>query len=230
MEKTKNLAIIPARGGSKGLKDKNIRILNGKHLMGYSIEAAMKSGIFDCVHISTDSVEYARIAKEYGADVSFIRPAELSGDTVDTWDVVRYVVDNFKALGECFHRITLLQPTSPLRTAQDIQKAYMLFDEKHAESVISVCEVGHSPRFMGTLDESLSMEGFVDLSKNIQRQEQKKYYRLNGAIYMFNVSILNNLQQLYGERSFAYIMPNERSVDIDTIEDFIYADLLLSKL
>lgn len=227
MARVKNLAVIPARSGSKGLKDKNIRRLNGKHLMGYSIEAAIESGIFDCVHISTDSQLYGEIGKLYGADVSFLRTKELSGDTADTWEVVRYVVESFRKTGMVFDRITVLQPTSPLRIAEDIKKAYMLFEEKHAKSVVSVCEAEHSPIFMKTLSGDLSMEGFVDLSKNVQRQEQKTFYRLNGAIYMFEVSVLDNIQEIYGKQSYAYVMPAERSVDIDIIQDFNYAEYLL---
>ncbi len=227
LERVSNLAIIPARSGSKGLKDKNIRLLNGKHLIGYSIEAAVKSEIFDCVHVSTDCSEYGEIGKKYGADVSFLRTEELSTDTADTWEVVRYVVNTFRRRGKVFDRVTILQPTSPLRTGEDIRNAYNLFEEKKAESVVSVCEVNHSPRFMKTLGEDLSMEGFVDLSKNVRRQEQEKYYRLNGAIYMFDISVLEDIQRLYGRKSYAFIMPEERSVDIDTIQDFCYAEFLL---
>ena len=227
MEGIRNLAVIPARSGSKGLKDKNIRKLNGKHLIGYSIEAAIRSGLFDCVHVSTDSSEYGEIAMQYGADVSFPRTEELSADTADTWDVARYVLNTFRKLGKDFDRITVLQPTSPLRTGEDIRNAYKLFEEKDAESVVSVCEVSHSPILMKPLGRELSMEGFIDLSKDVRRQEQEKYYRLNGAIYMFHVSVLDDIQKLYGKKSFAFVMPEDRSVDIDTIQDFCYAEFLL---
>lgn len=229
MERVKNLAVIPARSGSKGLKDKNIKLLNGKHLIGYSIEAAIKSGIFDCVHISTDNKEYAEIGKSYGADASFLRSKKLSTDTADTWDVVRYVSNNFQALGKIFDTITVLQPTSPLRTAEDIKNAYVLFKKKHAKSVISVCRAEHNPRFMKTLGRDLSMEGFVDLSRNVQRQKQEICYFINGAIYMLEVSVLDNISELYGKQSYAYIMPTERSVDIDTIQDFKYTEYLLQQ-
>jgi len=227
MERIKNLAIIPARSGSKGLKDKNIRQLNGKPLIGYSIEAAIKSEIFDCVHVSTDSNKYGEIAKQYGADVSFLRTERLSTDTADTWDVARYVINTFRSLGKDFDRITVLQPTSPLRTEEDIRNAYKLFEEKDAESIISVCEVNHSPILMKPLGKELSMEGFIDLSKSVCRQDQEKYYRLNGAIYMFHISVLDDIQKLYGKKSFAFVMPENRSVDIDTMQDFCYAEFLL---
>ncbi len=228
MEGIKHLAVIPSRSGSKGVENKNIRLLNGRHLMGYSIEAALSSGIFDCVHVSTDCLEYGEIAKQYGADATFLRTRELSDDTADTWDVIRYVTKRFESLGRLFDRVTVLQPTSPLRNAQDIKNAFTLFEEKQAESVISVCEAEHSPRFMKRLGKTLSMEGFVDLNKQVQRQAQEKYYRLNGAIYMIDIAVLENMQALYGKRSYAYIMPKERSVDIDTIQDFEYAEFLLN--
>lgn len=227
MERIGNLAIIPARSGSKGLKDKNIKLLNGKHLIGYSIEAALESDIFDCVHVSTDSPEYGEIAKLYGADVSFLRPENLSSDTADTWDVVRYVVNYFQGLGQSFQYVTVLQPTSPLRSPEDIKNAYKLLEKKHASSIVSVCEVEHSPQFMKPLNEELSMKDFIDLTKAVRRQDQQKYYRLNGAIYIFHVSVLDNIQELYGDESYAYVMPRERSVDIDTIQDFAYAEHLL---
>lgn len=227
MERINNLAIIPARSGSKGLVDKNIRKLDGKHLMGYSIEAAINSGIFDCVHVSTDDAGYAEVAKSYGADISFRRPKNLSSDTSDTWDAVRYIVNCFRESGRNFDMITLLQPTSPLRSAQDIKDAYMLFKDKDAESVVSVCEAEHSPRFTKILGKDLSMEGFVDFSNDVRRQTQGKYYHLNGAIYMLSIHVLDDIQRLYGKRSYAYVMPRERSVDIDILQDFEYAEFLL---
>lgn len=126
----KHIAIIPARSGSKGLKDKNIKLLAGKPMVAYTIEAAKQSGIFDCVHVSTDSDEYARIAREYGADVPFLRSDELSSDTAGSWDVVRWTMAQYAKLGQVFDCVTLLQPTSPLRTDEDIQNAYRLLQEK----------------------------------------------------------------------------------------------------
>lgn len=228
MEKIKNLAIIPARSGSKGLKDKNVKKLNGKHLMGYSIEAALGAGVFDCVHVSTDSEEYRKVAMQYDADVSFLRSEKLSADEADTWDVVRYIAETFESMGQVFNRIMLLQPTSPLRTSEDIRNAYRLFEERKALSVISVCVADHSPLFMKPLNQEMSMNGFVQLNRSVRRQEQENFYRLNGAIYMIDRSVLDNINELYGRRSYAYVMPRERSVDIDTADDFAYAEFLLS--
>ena len=130
-------------------------------------------------------------------------------------------------MGQSFQMVTLLQPTSPLRMSEDIRNTYRLFQEKHARSVISVCEAEHSPVFMKPLGSGYSMQGFIRLNQNVRRQEQETYYRLNGAIYMMDRYVLDDIQELYGKRSYAYIMPRERSVDIDTEEDFCYAEFLM---
>ncbi len=224
----RNIAIIPARSGSKGLKDKNIKELCGKPLMAYSIEAAINSGIFDCVHVSTDSEKYADIAKQYGADVPFLRSEEYSTDTASTWDTGSYVIEKYLSCGQKFDMVTVLQPTSPLRTSEDICNAYNLFCEKRALSVVSVGEMEHSPLLSNILDESLSLNGFIDMDKVGGRQDMPTYYRINGAIYMMEVQVLDDINNLYGEHSFAYIMPPERSIDIDSLMDFKVAEVILS--
>ena len=136
----KNIAIIPARSGSKGLKDKNIKPLMGKPLLAYSIEAAMQSNMFDTVMVSTDSETYAKIARKYGAEVPFLRSAETSSDTASSWDAVAEVLNGYAAIDRCFDTFMLLQPTSPLRTAGDIVGAYRTMEEKDANTVVSLCE------------------------------------------------------------------------------------------
>ena len=137
----KNIAIIPARSGSKGLKDKNIRLLNGKPLLAYTIEAALKSKCYDTVMVSTDSKKYAKIAMEYGAEVPFLRGDENSKDNASPWEVVKEVLLKYKELGKEFDTFTLLQPTSPLRNAKDIKNAYAELKEKNANAVVSMCEL-----------------------------------------------------------------------------------------
>ena len=160
-EPLKHIAVIPARSGSKGLKDKNIKPLNGKPLMAYSIEAALESGLFDCVHVSTDNPEYAGTARRYGAEVPFLRSPELSSDTATTWDAMRYVLEEYRKLGKEFDTLAVLQPTSPLRTSQDIRAAYRILEEKQADSVVGVCEVEHSPLWSNTLPEDGCLKGFI---------------------------------------------------------------------
>lgn len=222
----KNIAIIPARSGSKGVKDKNIRTLCGRPLMAYTIEAALKSCMFDEVMVSTDSEKYAEIAKQYGAAVPFLRSEKTASDTADSWDMVDEVLNCYKTLGKEFDTFCLLQPTSPLRTSEDIIAAYSLYKEKADFAVVSVCEAEHSPLWCGHLPESHELVNFVDNEKLNQRQAGEKFFRLNGAIYIVKVSAFKNNRDFYHKGSFAYIMSQEKSVDIDTEIDFKLAEQL----
>lgn len=225
-----HLAIIPARSGSKGLKDKNVKRLSGKHMIGYTIEAALQSTIFDEVHVSTDSESYAKIAISYGAKVPFLRPDNLGTDATTTMDVVKYVLETYEDNGVDFDVITILQPTSPLRTYLDIREAYHMFVEKKAESIVSVCEVEHSPLWANTLKSDNSLYNFI--SKDVQntpRQLLETYYRLNGAIYMMMTKLVSQNHSLYGEQSFAFVMDRDNSIDVDTEIDFKIAELLMTE-
>lgn len=227
--KDKILAIIPARSGSKGLVDKNIKELDGKPLMAYTIEAAIKSKIFNTIFVSTDSLRYSEIAKNYGAEVPFIREKKLSEDNSKISDTIIDILEKYEKLGKSFDYFMLLQPTSPLRDEIEIIKAYRILKEKKANSVISVCEVDHSPLWMNTLEQDLCMDKFINvLNKN--RQELKKYFRINGAIYLSKVDYYKKYKNFYDNMSFAHIMPKEKSVDIDTILDFRFAEFLIKYL
>ncbi len=223
----KSIAIIPARSGSKGLPDKNIKEMNGIPLMGYTIDAALKSGCFDEVFISTDSEKYAEIASGLGADVPFLRSDENANDKSSSWDVVKEVLKKFDERGTSFDTFCLLQPTSPLRNAEDIKAAYRLFNEKNAKFVVSVCETEHPISWCGEIGESLSMDGFIDKESMGQRQSRAKTYRLNGALYIADVSEFYKDTFLYREGCYAYVMDNLHSVDIDNITDFDYAEFLM---
>lgn len=220
----KNLAVITARSGSKGLKDKNIKLLKGKPMLAYTVEAALQSNQFECVHVSTDSEAYAAIAREYGADVPFLRDAKLATDTAGTWDVMRAVVKRYEELGQFFDTVTLLQPTSPLRDAENIKQAFAVFKDRDADSVVSVCEAEHSPRICNTLGEDNSMNGFIDFNVVGRRQELGTYYRINGAIYIQKTEVLMGKKDLYGPKSYAYVMDKFHSVDIDDAFDFMVAE------
>lgn len=224
----KRLAVIPARSGSKGLKDKNIKLLQGIPLVGYTIKAALDSGIFDKVMVSTDSKKYAEIAEELGAEVPFLRSEITSGDKPTSWDVVKEVVEQYRERGHKFDSITLLQPTSPLRSADDIIKAHKLFNDKDANAIISVCEAEHSPLWSNVLEPNLSMEHFAETDDNVScRQQLPTYYRLNGAIYIVNDKALNNINNIYKEKSYAYIMEQSHSIDIDSEFDFMIAEAII---
>ncbi|MBQ3373391.1 MAG: acylneuraminate cytidylyltransferase family protein [Oscillospiraceae bacterium] len=228
----KNIAIIPARSGSKGLPDKNIRLVNGKPLLAYTIEAALESGCFDTVHVSTDSERYAEIAREFGADVPFLRSPELATDTASTWDVVREVLARYAELGRQFDTMMLMQPTTPLRTGEDVKAAYALLQEKQAKSVIAVCEVDHSPLWCDTIPDSGSMKGFgrKDLAW-VNRQDLRPYYRVNGAIYLLSVDgiAISPDDDIYEDNCYALFMDRKKSVDIDSEDDLALVEFLLAR-
>ncbi len=223
----KNIAIIPARSGSKGVKDKNIKLLNGKPLIYYAINVALRSKMFDVVMVSTDSERYARIAKELGAEVPFLRSEETSSDYASSWDVVREVLDIYKNEGMEFDTFMLLQPTSPLRIAEDIQNAYKEMYEKQAVSIVSLCEAEHSPLQCNTLPDSLSLDNFIKKeTRGLRRQDMPIYYRFNGAIYLSKTREFLETGDIYKDRCFAYIMDKKRSIDIDDELDFKIAEVL----
>ena len=224
----KNIAIIPARSGSKGLKDKNIKELNGKPLLAYSIDAAILSGLFEEVMVSTDSELYADVAKKNGASVPFLRSEEQSGDNAGSWGVVEEVLKKYETLGKRFDTVCLLQPTSPLRRTEDIVAAYELLNDKNADAVTSVCEVDHSPLWIMKLDESCSLGEFRKNLVNAPRQKLGQYYRLNGAIYIKRIHYGEKIT-LLDEKEYAVIMDRRNSVDIDTLEDFELAEWYMSK-
>jgi CMP-N,N'-diacetyllegionaminic acid synthase len=144
------IAIIPARSGSKGLPDKNIRLLNGIPLMAYTIQAAKESGCFSEIHVSTDSPQYAQIASDFGAQTPFLRSMDTSSDTASSWDVVKEVLQEYEKRGKTFDKVMLLQPTSPLRNSNDIKECFNMMDSVSANSIISVCEMDHSPLWSNT--------------------------------------------------------------------------------
>ena len=221
----KIIAIIPARSGSKGLKDKNIKDLNGKPLIAYTIEAAKQSGVFDTIVVSTDSEKYAQISKEYGAEVPFLRSCENSGDKASSWDVLKEVLSK---LDKKYDIVILLQPTSPLRTAENIREALDLFFAKNATSVTSVCETNHPAFWCNTLDESLSLEDFIKEEYRLPRQQLPKTYTYNGAIYIMKANNVIN-SNITTENSFAYIMDSKNSVDIDEELDFLLAESIIKQ-
>ncbi len=228
MQKLKSLAIIPARSGSKGVYDKNIRLLNGKPLIAYTIDAALNSGIFNRVMVSTDSEAYADIAKKCGAEVPFLRSDENSADMASSWDVAKEVLQRY--LEDCkiqFSDFCLLQPTSPLRTERDIIDGYRIYKQKKADAVTSVCECEHPPAWSMVLPEDGSLKGFREKLISIPRQGYEKFYRLNGAFYIRAVSYENGIK-IIDAQEFACVMERNHSVDIDTIEDFEYAEFLIN--
>lgn len=223
------LAIIPARGGSKGLPGKNIKNLCGKPLIQYTIDAALQSKSISQVVISTDSDEIAKVALECGAEVPFMRPESLATDTAKSVDAFKFTVEQLeKKDGQRIEDIIILQPTSPLRTSANIDEAVKLYKNSSADSVISFCKEQHSIFWHKYLsEEGLLVDIFEDnYSKN--RQEIRTTYYPNGAIYILKTFLLNE-DSFYTENTYPYLMDRLQSVDIDTMEDFLWAEFLLSK-
>ena len=222
-----NIAIIPARSGSKGLKDKNIKPLNGKPLLSYTVQSALESGLFETVMVSTDSESYAEIATRCGAEVPFLRSEDLSSDHASSWDVVREVLSNYQKMGKKYDMVALLQPTSPLRTKEDIIGAYNLLREKNANAVISVCENEVPLEQCNFLPPDRSLVGFYDDRRYHPRQSRQTAYHVNGAVYLYRTEALQNQKTIYDAECYAYIMGRLASVDIDSADDFILCEALL---
>lgn len=224
----KNLAIVPARSGSKGLPGKNIKPFGGKPLLAHSVCAAQDSCCFQNIIVSTDSEEYAQIARKYGAEVPFLRNPENSSDYASSWDVVAEVLELYKERGMQFDSVTLLQPTSPLRRSSDIKAAFEMMETKGAEAVVSVCKAAHSPIFYNQIPESGSLASFVKSERgSLRRQDVAgSYYRVNGAIYLVKVPFFSQSHDIYREGCFAMEMDKLSSIDIDDELDFIQAEAL----
>lgn len=227
MKKERMLALIPARGGSKGIPGKNIKALAGKPLLAYTIEAARSCPCVDDVLVSTDSEEIAETARKFGAWVPFLRPEELASDTAKTMDAVLYTLRRLAEEGKEYDYVVLLQPTSPLRRSEDIEGAVGLALET-GEDVVAVSEVADSPILMRTCDEGGRLTPLLPGSSTVRRQDMPKYYRVNGSIYVNRVSALSEETSL-NDNPVGYIMPRECSVDIDESVDFAVAEYFLRR-
>lgn len=218
----KILGVIPARSGSKRLKNKNTLLLNGKPLVNWTIEAATFSKYIDKVVVTSDSKVILNLASRYDVD-TLIRPKELATDIASSIDVVLHAIEE---KGEGYDYVILLQPTSPLRTAQHIDKAIEQLINKKSHAIISVCKVEHSPLWSNTLPPNGGMDNFLsDEVINKRSQDLPTYYRLNGAIYICEIKHLKeNKSFLLKEKSTAYIMNRKSSIDIDSQDDLSIAE------
>lgn len=221
------IAIIPARSGSKGLKDKNILNVCGKPLLAYSVEAAKKSGCFDRIILSTDSKEYAGIGKKYGVEI-MMRGRALSNDNATTFMVIEDILARLDNKPDYF---VLLQPTSPMRTEKHIKESVVLF-ESHFEEfdfLVSVKEAEHAGVLVRPIAPDLSMRNFDTDFSNYRRQEYKDYSP-NGAIFIGKPDAYSARKHFFGAKSIAYIMSRRDSVDIDDEIDYKLACLLMSEI
>lgn len=223
----KILAIIPARGGSKGIKNKNIIDICGKPLIAYSIEEALKCSYIDNVVVSTDSEIIKRTAEKYGAEVPFLRPAKLSGDSAKSIDVMLHCVEHLKNKGYEYDYTVLLQPTSPLRKVKHIEEAIIRIVHNEENSLISVCEVEQNPVLMRTIENDRLKEIISVEQDNLRRQDLPKYYIFNGAIYINKVSMLEEEKSVIDNDTIPYIMEKKYSIDIDEPLDIIIAESII---
>lgn len=225
------LGIITARGGSKGVPRKNIKDLCGKPLIAWTIEVGKQSQLLtDCI-VSTDDEEIADVARSFGADVPFLRPAHLASDTASSIPVVLHALDwMFANKNKTYDAVMILQPTSPLRLAEDIDASIRFLEKTSADSVMSMVELENfSLKKLKKLEGDRILSLLDDEGKSSERRDQaEKVYKRNGAIYLTRIDIIRT-GDLFGKDSRAYVMPMERSVDINRLDDFTLAEFYLTK-
>lgn len=226
----KYLAIVTARSGSKRLPGKNVRDLCGKPLFVWSVLAGLACPGIARTIVSTDSCEYQRIAIEAGADCPWLRDPALAADGTSSADVVEEVLDRLGDEVNRYRGLVLLQPTSPLRTTQDISDALALFEFRNASAVVSVSEAECPPAWMGKLPDTLVMDEFVPTQfRGLRSQDLGPWYRRNGAVYVIGISEFRREHGFMPRGTLGYEMPRERSIDVDTAFDFNLAELLMAQ-
>lgn len=224
IEGQKILGIIPARGGSKTICRKNIKILAGKPLIAWTIEEAQKAQYIDRLILSSEDAEIIKVAKEWGCDVPFVRPAELAQDDTPGIEPVIHAINT---IGEKYDYVVLLQPTSPLRTVNDIDGCIHSCIQEHALSCVSISAVDKNPYWMYTVNEYQKLYPLMQERHSImRRQDLPPVYALNGAVYVAQTEYLLKGKSFISEETLAYIMPADRSCDIDTELDFLFCAFL----
>ena len=218
------LAIIPARKGSKGIPSKNIKLIYDKPLISWTIEAAQKSKYIDEVKISTDCLKVKAIAKSYNISIPKLRPDDLSTDSVSSDDVIIYELNEIKG----FDIVCMLQPTSPLRNSQDIDLAFKEFFRTKANALVSVCKNRHSPFWSFKLDGPYLKSLFPNKKINKRRQDLTETYMLNGAIYISKIDFYTKRLSFLTDETVPYLMSENKSTDIDNLEDFLLAEKKLA--
>lgn len=223
----KILAIIPARGGSKGIKNKNISTLGNKPLISYTIEAALTSHYIDEILVSTDSQEIAKVCEDYGDFIPFLRPAALAGDNSQIIDAVLYTLAQLRQQGREYDALVLLQPTQPFRTGADIDAALEVYAAQGQKSLASVCMMNESPILMRRIVNG-HLERLLPQASTVRRQDMPNYYKVNGCIYINNISELEE-NTSFNDNEIPFIMERAVSLDIDTAEDLNNAEKFLAK-
>ena len=222
------LGLIPAKGSSSRLSRKNIRHLGDKPLLAWAAEAARESGVVDRLILSTEDSEVADIAEGYGIEVPFLRPRELASDPAGVADTALHAIEQLEAVGESFRTLVILLPTCPLRTAGDIRAAYRLFLEKDRPFLMSVSEFSHTPLAAMQQADDGTLDPYMPQYFGRQSQDMPPAYRPNGAIHVLDVDAFKRERSYLAAPLVGYVMPRERSIDIDTEEDLRAAELRLA--
>ena len=229
----KILALIPARGGSKGVPGKNIADLGGKPLLAWTAEAALAAESIDRIVVSTDSPEIAECAKRCCIPVPWLRPAEFATDDSPVILTVLHLLQKLEEEDNYIPDfVMLLQTTAPFRTAEDIDNAASLLASEQADTVLSVCEAREHPYTAKKINKYGELENFLDLPHEVTQANRQTYppaYTLNGAVYISKRDILLERKSFYGDKVVPYIMPPERSLDIDTPFDLEIARILAER-
>jgi CMP-N,N'-diacetyllegionaminic acid synthase len=224
------LAIIPARSGSKGLPGKNVKEICGKPLISWSIKAGLTSKYIDEVVVSTDCPQTKVLAEECGALVPFLRPDNLSSDTATSFDVIKHSIDFYnEKLGRTFDYIVLLEPTSPLRQASDIDDSIELLMESDAESIVGICKTEcQNPVFLVHKNEENIVSGYLNQDiKVLRRQDIEDVFFLEGTIYISEVNNYMKNKTFYHQGTIGYEVDKYKSLEIDDIDDFIMVEALM---
>lgn len=225
------LGIIPARGGSKSVPKKNIRLLAGKPLIAYTIETAQKCKMLSRTVVSTDDVEIVEVAKKCGGDVPFVRPKDLSLDDTPMVPVLKHAVSFIeKNENVRVDVVVLLDPTSPLRRIEDIENCIKKLGNDNADSAVTVCEVEHNPYFVMMELDGDKLVPLIKSDKVItRRQDAPKVYRLNAAVYAIKRDVLMDGNKIITKNTEAVIMPVELSAHIDHEMDILFAEFILKR-
>ena len=224
----KYLAIIPARGGSKGVLGKNLKEVNGKPMIAWSIEHALSSPEVQHVVVSTDNEEIAKVSKDFGAEVPFIRPIDLAQDATPTEPVLIHALDFYEKQGYFFDAVILLQPTSPFRKKGTISKAIREFENSNSDSLVSVCENHHF--FWRNKAKPEALYDFQNRPRRQDISEFDRWYRENGSIYITCADILRKNNNRLGEKISMFVMTEEESWEVDSLGDLKIVSALMAEV
>ncbi len=223
------LGLIPAKGCSSRFSRKNTRYLGDKPLLAWAAEAARQSGVIDRLILSTEDSEVADIAESFNIEVPFLRPSDLANDPAGVSDTALHALEELESLGEYYKTLVILLPTCPLRTADDIRAAYQLFLKKDRPFVMSVSEFSHTP--LAALHQAAdgTLDPYMPQYFGRQSQDMPTAYRPNGAIHVLDIEAFKRERSYLAEPLVGYVMPLERSIDIDSEEDLRAAEMRLAQ-